>query len=73
MYGRPPGEINPVLMEKALGQEKPIDCAPAQILEPGYEKAKAEIGQLARNEEDILTYALFPSVARDFLKKKYAP
>jgi pyruvate carboxylase subunit B len=71
MYGRPPGKISPVLMKKALGQEKPIDCAPAQMLEPGYEKAKTEIGSLARTEEDILTYALFPSIAPDYLKKKY--
>lgn len=71
MYGCPPGPIDPVLLQKALGGKPPIDCRPASLLEPGWEKAKAEAGNLARTEEDILTYALFPTVAPDFLKKKY--
>ena len=41
------------------------------MLEPGFEKARQEIGSLAHSEEDILTYALFSNVAVDFLKKKY--
>ena len=40
-------------------------------MEPGWEKAKAEAGNLARTEEDVLTYALFPNYAVDFLKAKY--
>lgn len=71
MYGNPPGAIDPILMQKALGDEKPISCRPADLLETGFEKAKAEIGELARTDEDVLTYALFPTTAVDFLKKKY--
>ena len=71
MYGRPPGNINPVLLEKALQGATPIDCAPADMIAPEYEKAKAEIGNLAKSEEDILTYALFPQTALPYLKKKY--
>ncbi|MDO4328080.1 MAG: pyruvate carboxylase subunit B [Lachnospiraceae bacterium] len=71
MYGMPPGPISPELLEKALGDEKPSTKKPADMLEPGFEKAKAEIGTLARTDEDILTYALFPNYAPDFLKAKY--
>lgn len=72
MYGNPPGPIADELMKRALGGEKPISCRPAALLEPGYEKAAQEIGDLAACEEDVLTYALFPSIARDFLAEKRA-
>lgn len=71
MYGMPPGPVSPELLEKALGNQRPNMTKPADMLEPGFEKAKNEIGILARSEEDILTYALFPSYAIDFLKIKY--
>lgn len=71
MYGRPPGPIAEELLKPALGEEKPDFKKAADRLEPGFEKAKTEIGALARSEEDILTYALFGNVAADFLKKKY--
>ena len=71
MYGRPPGPISDELLKKALGDEKPEFKKPANMLEPGFEKARQEVGSLARSEEDILTYALFSNVAVDFLKKKY--
>ena len=71
MYGTPPGQIAPELMKRALEGESPITCRPADLLEPGWEKAKAEIWDLAHNDEDVLTYALFPTIAVDYLKKKY--
>ena len=71
MYGMPPGQISPELMKKALEGEAPITCRPADLLEPGWEKAKSEIGDLAHSDEDVLTYALFPAIAVDYLKKKY--
>lgn len=71
MYGMPPGKIDHVLMQKALGDEKPNTCRPADLLESGFEAAKISAGELARTEEDILTYALFPNTAPEFLKKKY--
>jgi len=67
-YGRPPAEINPELMKKAIGDEEPITCRPADLIEPGFEKAREEIGDLAVNEEDVLSYALFPGPAREFLQ-----
>jgi len=68
-YGRPPAPIDPEIKRKAIGDEEPIDCRPADLLEPGLEKARAEIGDLARNDEDVLSYALFPQVARPFLER----
>ena len=59
------------LLEKALGDEKPDFPRPGDLLEPGWEKAKEEAGSLPRTEEDVLTYALFPNYAVDFLKNKY--
>jgi len=68
LYGRPPAPINPELMAKAIGDEEPITCRPADLLEPGFERAKEEIGDLAETEEDVLSYALFPGPAREFLQ-----
>ena len=70
MYGRPPAPIDPEVKKRVLGDEEPIDCRPADLIPPGYEKAKEEIGDLARSEEDIVSYALFPQVARPFLEQR---
>jgi pyruvate/oxaloacetate carboxyltransferase len=69
-YGRPPAPIDPEIKRLVIGDEEPIDCRPADLLEPGMEKARAEIGDLARSEEDVLSYALFPQVARPFLERR---
>jgi len=70
MYGRPPAPIDPDIKKLILGDEEPIDCRPADLLEPGFEKAKEEIGDLAWNDEDVLSYALFPQVARAFFERR---
>ena len=44
---------------------------PGSLIEPGWEKAKTETAGLARSEEDVMTYALFPELAPAFLQKKY--
>ena len=69
-YGRPPAPIALEVKRLAIGDEEPIDCRPADLIPPGYEKAAAEIGDLARSEEDVLSYALYPQVARDFLQRR---
>ncbi len=71
LYGTPPGEIAADLEEKVLGAERRITCRPADLLEPEFEKMKAEIGGLARCDEDVLTYILFPQVGKEFLTQKY--
>lgn len=70
-YGKAPGPVSEALQKKILGDEKPITCRPADLIEPGYEKIKAECADVARTAEDILTYAMFPTIAREFLTEKY--
>ena len=72
MYGRPPGEVNEELRKQAIGDEEPITCRPADLLEPEMEKAKEEIGDLAESEEDVISYAIFGPVAREFLERRKA-
>lgn len=69
-YGRPPAPVDPAIRKKVIGDEKPIDCRPADLLAPGMEQARAEIGALADSEEDVIGYALFPQVARPFLERR---
>ncbi len=69
-YGRPPAPIDPEVQRLVIGDEQPIDCRPADLIPPGMEKARAEIGDLAQNEEDVISYALFPQVARPFLERR---
>ncbi|OOC45614.1 pyruvate carboxylase subunit B [Thermosipho sp. 1074] len=71
MYGRPPAPIDKELMEKILGDEKPIDCRPADLLEPELEKLKREIGVLADTDEYLLIYAILGEVGRKYLREKY--
>jgi pyruvate/oxaloacetate carboxyltransferase len=69
-YGRPPAPIDPEIQRLAIGEEEPIDCRPADLIPPGMERARQEIGDLAHSEEDIISYALFPQVARPFLERR---
>jgi pyruvate/oxaloacetate carboxyltransferase len=69
-YGLPPAPVDPLVQKKVIGDEQPIDCRPADLLPPGLEQARQEIGELAQSEEDVLSYALFPQVARPFLERR---
>jgi pyruvate/oxaloacetate carboxyltransferase len=66
LYGKPPGPISQEIKTKVLAGKEPINCRPADLLEPGLEAARKEAGSLATSEEDVLTYALFPDIARDY-------
>ena len=68
LYGKPPGTINENLRKLAIGTEKVIDRRPADYLESEFIKLKAEIGNRAKSEEDVLSYALFPQVASEFFE-----
>lgn len=72
MYGQTPAPMDPEIQKKVLGGENPITCRPADLIEPEMEKAKKEIAPWLLQPEDVLTYVLFPAVAKDFLMKKYA-
>ena len=69
-YGQVPGEVNEEVRRKAIGDEQPITCRPADLLKPELDKYRAEAGELAKSEEDVLSYALFPQVAGKFLKER---
>jgi pyruvate carboxylase subunit B len=70
LYGEPPGEVNPEIRKKALGTKEPITCRPADLLKPGMDKARKEAGSLARSDEDVLSYALFPEIAKEFFLQR---
>jgi len=65
-YGQAPGEIEETLIQMVLGDEKPLSTRFADTLEPAFQKIKQELGNLARNDEDVLSYILFPQVAEKF-------
>jgi pyruvate carboxylase subunit B len=69
MYGRPPGTVNEDLRKQAIGDEEPIEVRPADLIEPEMEKAKEELGDLAESEEDVISFAIFGPVAREFLER----
>lgn len=69
-YGKLPAPVNEKVRKKAIGDDEVITCRPADRIEPELEKYKAEAGDLAKSEEDVLSYALFPQVATDFLTKR---
>ena len=69
-YGQAPGQVDEDLRKKVLGDEQPVTCRFADLLEPGFERYKAEIGDLAQTEEDVLSYAAFPQVAEAFLQRR---
>jgi oxaloacetate decarboxylase alpha subunit len=69
-YGKAPGPISPEVMNKVLGDEQPMTGRPADLLDETLAQYAEEIGDLAHNEEDVLTYALFPATGRSFLEKR---
>ena len=72
-YGKTPAPIAPEFMHKIIGDEEPITCRPADLLEPELDKLRAEtaaMGDLIEQEEDILTYAQFGQVATKFFEKR---
>ncbi|MDN5346887.1 MAG: oxaloacetate decarboxylase (Na+ extruding) subunit alpha [Clostridia bacterium] len=72
LYGRPPAPISEEIRRLIIGDEEPITGRPADYLQPRLEAARREIGDLAESEEDVLSYALFPQVARKFLADRRA-
>ena len=75
LYGKTAVPIDAELQKKALKGyprgEEPITCRPAEVLEPELEKAKKDIGDLAADMDDLLTFTLFPVTGKKFLEWKY--
>lgn len=73
-YGKSPVQMNAKLRKKLIGNEKPITCRPADLLEPMLPTATDQIDpNLIQAEEDILSYCLFPEVALDYFKWRALP
>ena len=71
-YGRTPGPVDEALRKQILGDEEPLTCRYADTLEPLFEKTKAELGDMARSDEDVLSYIAFPQVAEKFFEDRKA-
>ena len=70
LYGKSPAPVSAEIRHRIIGDEIPITCRPADMLEPSYErmKAEAEKAGLVKKEEDVLTYIMYPAIAPAFLK-----
>lgn len=74
LYGKPPASIKETIQKKILGNEKPIDTRPADLLPPILEKVKNEVSKdLIVKEEDYISYALFPEVSLKFFNWRKNP
>ena len=71
-YGRLPAPVNEEVRRKVIGDQKVVTCRPADLLKPELEGYRKEIGQYITQEEDVLSYALFPQVAEKFFKARQA-
>jgi len=69
-YGKAPAPFNPDVQRMAIGTKDTIDVRPADLLDDEMEKLRTAIGTLAGNEEDVLTYAMFPEIGKDFLTQR---
>ena len=71
-YGRLPAPVNEEVRRKVIGDQKVVTCRPADLLKPELEGYRKQIGQYITQEEDVLSYALFPQVAEKFFKARQA-
>ncbi len=69
-YGQPPAAVNADIQKKAIGNESVNEGRPADLLSPELNKLREDIGSLAKCEEDVLTYAMFPDLGREFLQQR---
>ncbi len=69
LYGKAPGPMDKEIVARVLGDEQPLgpETRPGSLVTMTYDEAAAEIGELARSEEDVLMYALFPNEATTYL------
>ena len=71
-YGKTVKPFNPEVVKKCIGDEKVITCRPADLIPPQLDKLKEECAKWTQQEEDVLSYALFPQVATEFFKYREA-
>ncbi len=71
-YGQSVLPVDPEVRKKVIGDQEPITCRPADLIENELDKLEKEMAQYKKQDEDVLTYALFPQVAMDFFKYRDA-
>ena len=71
-YGRTPAPINPEIQKMILGDEKPIEGRYADTLAPIVESTREKLGDLAKTDEDVLSYIAFPNLAEKYLEERKA-
>ena len=71
-YGQTVKPFNPEVQKKAIGDEEPITCRPADLIPNELESLEKEMAQYKQQDEDVLSYALFPQVATEFFKYREA-
>lgn len=71
-YGQPPAPVDATVRTKAIGKEEVIDVRPADLIKAEIDKLRKDIGELAKTEEDVLTFAMFPDIGRQFLEQRAA-
>lgn len=71
-FGQTVKPFNPKVQKQAIGDAKPITCRPADLIKPQLKELEAEMSQWKMQDEDVLTYALFPQVAKEFFEYREA-
>ena len=71
-YGAAPGNVDEKIKKLAIADQQPITCRPADLIKPEIESLKVKSEAFAKNDEDILTYAMFPDLAEIFLQERNA-
>ena len=71
-YGRAPGHVNEEVRKLAVGDLDITTCRPADLLPDELDKLHGEIDSLAKSDEDVLTYAMFPDLAKTWLQERAA-
>ena len=69
-YGALPGEVNEAVRHKAVGCRPVITCRPADLLDSELDQIRAQYAEIARTEEDVLSCAMFPQTAPDFIRRR---
>ncbi|MBC2857376.1 oxaloacetate decarboxylase subunit alpha [Cetobacterium sp. 2A] len=73
LYGKSPAPMSEEVKKKIIGDEEVFTGRPADLIPPEFSKLKEEIGDLAHSDEEVLTYGMFPQIAKTYLEGKYAP
>ena len=69
LYGKPPGPMSPEIEKIILNNKKRITKRPGVLIKETFETYAKEIGDLAKNEEDVISYAIFPKETRKYLER----